>query len=133
MHEKTVSKIKSLLSKSLAKRLPDDIKVVLIDRLESERLNFIYKEKRKPTNVLSFCYPQLAPGEKKNRKSYGEILICPDIVKKEAFKQGNSQTFQMTWMILHGILHLSGIHHEQSRAESRRFVRLEQKIMENFL
>ena len=62
---------------------------------------------------------------------YGEILICKDVVKKEAKLAGNTQLFQMTWMIAHGILHLAGVHHEKSVATAKRFSRLEKQILGN--
>mgnify|MGYP003394811471 FL=1 len=116
------SKIRHVLPKNILAKLPQEIGVVLINTHTSQKLNLIYRGKNKPTNVLSFFY----------NYEYGEILICPEIVKKEAKKQGNSQEYQMTWMVLHGMLHLAGVHHEQSRVQARRFFELEKKILIKF-
>ena len=119
MPKQIISKIKKLLPSPVSKKLPRKIKVVFLSSQEARKLNFIYRGKNKPTNVLSFFYGP----------EYGEILICPEIVKKEAKADGHTQLFQMTWMILHGMLHLAGVHHEKSSAAFRRFSSLEKRIL----
>lgn len=103
----------------LQKRLPKKVAVISISAKESRRLNRLYRKKNKPTNVLSFRYDS----------KYGEILLCPDIIKKEARAQGNSQKYQMTWMIAHGMMHLGGLNHEGGGAAIKKFERLEEIIL----
>ena len=152
-----VNKIKALLPKSLSSKLPREIGVVLLKPDESARLNLIYRNKNKATNILSFYYGP----------NYGEILICSEIVKKEAKEQdnlpphlksvynlfcdnknigsklslrgkevynrcGGEQVFQMTWMIAHGMLHLAGLHHESSGKDLVKFERLEKELLASF-
>ena len=121
MRDKIVSKIKKLLPLAVSKKLPREIKVVFLSSPKARKLNLIYRGKRKPTNVLSFFYGP----------NYGEILICLEIVKKEAKLAGHTQLFQMTWMIVHGILHLAGVHHEKSAVISRCFRSLEKRILKH--
>lgn len=108
------------IPKYLQKRLPKEVAVINISAKESRRLNRLYRKKNKPTNVLSFRYGL----------DYGEILLCPEIIKKEAKEQGNSQKYQMTWMAVHGMMHLGGVHHEGGGAQERRFMKLEVRILE---
>lgn len=117
--DNVTKKISVLFPTSICRRLPKDIAVIEISLPESEKLNLIYRGKRRPTNVLSFRYDS----------AYGEILICPDVIRKEAKKQGNSYRFQMTWMIVHGILHLAGVHHERSLQQARRVEKIEEQIL----
>lgn len=117
--EKTIQKIKNLLPINLKTKLPLEIKVVLINPESSKKFNLVYLGQNKPTNVLSFKYSP----------EYGEILICPEIVKKEAKRQGNTQAFQMTWMIAHGMIHLAGVHHEESKSVAEKSKRVERKIL----
>lgn len=122
MSNKTVKQLRGFLPKEMAKKLPKKIGVVFIDRETSRNLNKTYRKKDKPTNVLSFFY----------NPAYGEILICLDIVKKEAKMQGNAQLYQMTYMILHGMLHLAGVHHEKSSAAFRKFAKIEAGVLKKF-
>ena len=116
----TVQKIQRAMAPALRRKLPKKVAVILIDAKKSATLNAVYRGKRKATNVLSFRYDT----------TYGEILICPAVVRKEAKKQGNAQAFQMTWMIAHGMLHLAGVHHEKSSAIAKRVMGLEKQILE---
>ena len=114
-----VSQIRAIFPKRLASKLPQEIGVVLLKPEESARLNLIYRNKNKATNVLSFYYSP----------EYGEILICPEIVKKEAQEAKNPQKYQMTHMIVHGMLHLAGVHHENSQGLESKFIQLEKKLL----
>ena len=115
--------VRPLLPEALKKKLPETVAVVLIDAKTSARLNLIYREKRKSTNVLSFYYDA----------TYGELLICAAVVKAEAKAEGNSYEYQMTWMIVHGMLHLAGLHHEKSEAMEEKAERIESVILKKLV
>ena len=108
-----------LLSKALRKKLPRKVAIIGVSATESQKLNLIYRRKNKPANVLSFRYGP----------EYGEIIVCPAVVRAEAKRQGNTYKYQMTWMVLHGIIHLAGVHHEGSRAVDKKVVQLEHRVM----
>ena len=78
-----------------------ELSLVFIDAAHSRKLNRVYRNKNKSTNVLSF------PISKKS----GEIFIDLDTAKSEAPKFG--MTFQkfVTYLFIHGILHLKGMEH----------------------
>ncbi|GAI58718.1 unnamed protein product, partial [marine sediment metagenome] len=76
----------------------------IVDENESAALNYKYRHKNKPTNVLSFpC--DLPPDIPINY--IGDIIICAPIVNKE----------DLTWahITIHGILHLLGYDHIQEQ------------------
>lgn len=100
-------------------KLPKKIVIVAISTQKSQNINWEFRKKSEPANVLSFYY-----GPK-----YGEILVCPEVIRLEAKKQGNFFHYQMTWMILHGMMHLAGRHHEQSPTVARYLEKLETKIL----
>lgn len=114
-----IRKIVKLLPQNLRGKLPAGIKLVKISSAESRRLNRIYRKKNKPTNVLSFYY----------NRDYGEIFLCPEIIRKEAKSAGNSYRYQFTWMVLHGMIHLTGLHHEGARQVELKVGRLEKDIL----
>ena len=107
------------LPQTVRKRLPAEILVVSVAEKESQRINRQYRNKDKAANVLSFRYSD----------AYGEILVCPAVIRREARAQGHTFHYQMTWYILHGMIHLAGMHHEQSRAAAEKVHRLEQRIL----
>ena len=103
----------------LRKRLPQKISLIEVTEKESQRINLLYRRKDKPTNVLSFRYSN----------AYGEILVCPEVIWREAKAEGNPQGYQMTWMIVHGMIHLAGVHHEKSKTAERTFLQIEKDTL----
>lgn len=107
------------LPSAISKQLPKEITIITVSVKESLKLNRRYRNSRKPANVLSFLYGQ----------EYGEIIICPSVIAQDAKKQRNTQLFQMTWMVLHGMLHLAGLHHEKSKVIAEMSERIEQEVL----
>lgn len=117
-----IQKIKNAFPYFLRRKLPEKIKIISLAMQESARLNRFYLKKNTPANVLSFRYGA----------DYGEILLCPEVIRREAREARNPQEYQMTWMIVHGMIHLAGVHHERSKAVARRFEKLEKDILAHF-
>jgi probable rRNA maturation factor len=112
-------KIVKILPRFLQKRLSKKIKITAISDKKSRRLNRVYRGKNKSANVLSFRYGH----------DYGEILVCPEVIRREAERQGNTYKYQMTWMVLHGMLHLAGLHHERSKSFEKRTKKIEEAVL----
>ena len=95
-----------LPSKNLA---TNNLSIKLIDTETMQTLNRTYRNKDKPTNVLSFPY-QAFPGEK---ESYlGDIAICAPVVITEVEQQHKDITAHWAHLTIHGVLHLLGYDHE---------------------
>lgn len=114
--------LRRLLPRYLKRRLPSSITIVEVGAAEASRLNSLFLKKNRPANVLSFRYG----------KGYGEILVCPKVIRREAKGQGNTYKYQLAWMVLHGMLHLAGLHHERSRLLARKAQELEKTILRKF-
>ena len=86
-----------------------NLSLVFIGDKKSKDLNKTYRNKNKPTNVLSF------PLDKNN----GEIFITLSVAKKEAVKFHKSFTNFVGFLFIHGCLHLKGMEHgsRMERAE----------------
>lgn len=88
-----------------------ELSLVFIDNKLSKQLNKTYRQKNKPTNILSF--PLL--------KTSGEIFINLELAKKEALVF--DQTFQnfVGFLFIHGLCHLKGMRHGSTmeKAESK--------------
>ncbi len=125
-----VKKVWPLLPRILLRQLPRKIEIVSVAEKRSRLLNLIYRRKNKPANVLSFLYGlDVSRRSRQAKADYGEILICPVLIRREAKKQGNTYKYQMTWMVLHGMIHLAGLHHEESRRLAERVEKLEHSIL----
>jgi probable rRNA maturation factor len=85
-----------------------EVTVRIVDESESQQLNFDYREKDKPTNVLSFPF-QCPPGIE--LPLLGDLVICASVVAQEAKEQQKTLTAHWAHMVVHGSLHLLGFDH----------------------
>lgn len=86
-----------------------EVTVRIVDEEESQQLNFDYREKDKPTNVLSFPF-ELPPGVEE-LPLLGDLVICAQVVAAEAKEQGKELHHHWAHMVVHGCLHLLGFDH----------------------
>ena len=87
-----------------------EITLRLVDTEEMTTLNSTYRHKKGPTNVLSF--PFSMPGAIPEDVPFiGDIVICSDVVNREATEQGKEPAAHWAHMIVHGIFHLLGLDH----------------------
>jgi probable rRNA maturation factor len=97
-----------------------EVAVVFCGDKKLRELNFQFRGKDRPTNVLSFPDGDNAPG--------GGIALSFETISAEAKAQGKPFLNHTKHMILHGFLHLLGFDHEKSRA-ARLMERLEIAIL----
>lgn len=89
-----------------------DVTIRIVDTNEMAALNNTYRKKSGPTNVLSF--PIDLPDEILGACPFlGDIVICAEVVNREASEQQKSQQSHWAHMIVHGIFHLLGYDHEK--------------------
>ena len=92
-----------------------EVTVRFTDEVESQALNFEYRGKEKPTNVLSFPF-EAPPGIEINL--LGDLVICAPVISREAKEQQKAVVNHYAHMTVHGLLHLMGYDHiEDADAE----------------
>lgn len=85
-----------------------EITIRLVDAEESQYLNGTYRNKDKPTNVLSFPF-EAPPGVE--LPFLGDLVICSSVVAQEAKQQNKIEQHHWAHMVIHGCLHLLGYDH----------------------
>ncbi|MEL0637036.1 rRNA maturation RNase YbeY [Marinomonas sp. TI.3.20] len=85
-----------------------EVTVRLVDEEESLALNSEYRGKDKSTNVLSF--PFEAPMDL-DVPLLGDLVICTQVVNREAEEQQKTALDHWAHLTIHGILHLRGYDH----------------------
>jgi len=98
----------AVLSGSETERDEAELTVRIVQSDESQQLNKNYRGKDKPTNVLSFPF-QNPPGI--TLPLLGDLVICKEVVEKEAVEQGKELNVHWAHMLIHGTLHLLGYDH----------------------
>ncbi|MFB0979816.1 MAG: rRNA maturation RNase YbeY [Alteromonadaceae bacterium] len=102
-----------------------ELTVRVVGILESQTLNLQYREKDKPTNVLSFPF-EIPEGIELDL--LGDLVICADVVSEEANEQHKDLHNHWAHMVIHGCLHLLGYDHIDD-SEATEMEALETKLL----
>lgn len=78
-----------------------DLSLTFISKKEIHSINKKYRNVDSPTDILSF------PLDKKS----GEIFICQEIAKKKAPSFERNYSNFLTFLFIHGLVHLKGYDH----------------------
>ena len=103
-----------------------EMTVRIVDESESHELNLTYRGKDRPTNVLSF--PFECPDEVE-LPLLGDLVICRQVVEREAAEQEKPLMAHWAHMVVHGCLHLLGYDHIEDD-EAEEMESLETQIMQ---
>ena len=103
-----------------------EMTVRIVDEAESHELNLTYRGKDRPTNVLSF--PFECPDEVE-LPLLGDLVICRQVVEREAAEQEKPLMAHWAHMVVHGCLHLLGYDHIEDD-EAEEMESLETQIMQ---
>jgi len=110
---------------------PAVVSLRVVTSAESRKLNFAWRGKDKPTNVLSFPVGDEQMMIEEGAEQLGDLAICAQVVAREAKQQGKSSSAHWAHMMVHGVLHLLGYDHETSR-DARVMEALEVKVLQQF-
>lgn len=93
-----------------AEAVQGSVNILLADDVQVQALNRDFRQKDKPTNVLSF-----PDGEDAH---LGDIVLAYETVAREAAQQQKPFEAHAQHLVVHGILHLLGYDHELGEAEA---------------
>ena len=101
------------------------ISFLLTSNSEIKLLNQKYRNKNKPTNVLSFPM-----NEKIENKNYlGDVVISCEKIIDESYEQNIKKYKYLSKMTIHGVLHLLGYKHDTDR-QFNKMNSIEKNILE---
>lgn len=89
-----------------------EITVRIVGEPEGRALNRDYRSKDYATNVLTFDYTQ-------KPVVMADLVLCADVLAREAREQGKSLQAHYAHLLVHGALHAQGWDHETSAADAR--------------
>jgi probable rRNA maturation factor len=98
----------------------DIVSVQCVSAEEMKRLNFEYRKKDSPTNVLTFSY---------NEDHEHDVSLCMDVAEKEAQERGDTIRDYVALLLVHAFLHVCGMDHERSLGEAKKTEDIEKKIL----
>lgn len=104
---------------------PGNLSIVFVSPAVSRQLNRRYRGKDRATNVLSWLWAD--EQQPISEREWGEIILCPAIIRKEAPAYHRSYAKHVQRLLEHGLIHLLGLDHE-TPADQRRWKRYEQRL-----
>jgi len=98
-----------------------DLVVLLTDDAAVRELNVRFRDKDRPTNVLSFPAVDMpvAGDEPGQAPHLGDVVLAFGVCRDEAAAQGKTLAGHLTHLVVHGVLHVLGRDHEdEAEAEA---------------
>lgn len=93
-----------------------NVSLAIINDGKMTEINHQYRGKNKTTDVLSF---ESSDEEKENDKFLGEILISFTQIKKQAEEFKKSTADELSFIFVHGLLHLLGYTDETDESRQK--------------
>ena len=109
---------------------PKTLDIYITDGTEGRELNLEARGKNYPTNILS--YPSEMPVniiELMPTLPLGELIICHEVVVREAAEQDKTVAQHISHLVTHGVLHVLGFDHELGQAEQDEMESFEIEIL----
>ena len=111
---------------------PAEISVTFVDNKQIQELNKQYRNKDMPTDVLSFPMGENGVYDENHAtgaKILGDIVISLDKALAQAAEYGHSPLRELSFLTVHGVLHLLGWDHMEP-GEAARMYRRQEEILE---
>lgn len=124
-------RLQALLTRPLLRKtvqsaifFPAELTLRFVNAEEGRVLNKDYRGKDYATNVLTFAYTEDSDAE----VTQADIILCTDVLEKEAAEQNKSVLEHAQHLVVHGVLHAQGYDHE-SDEEAEEMEALEIEIL----
>jgi probable rRNA maturation factor len=97
---------------------PDaQLSILIVDDTQIAEFNGAYLNHAGPTNVISFPM-QEGPFSDISPDLLGDVVISADTAHREAVEAGMEMVERFNQLLIHGILHLTGYDHVNSKEEA---------------
>lgn len=104
--------------------------VILVDEKTIQDINRDYRKIDKVTDVISFAFEDNDKKEYNKTRILGEIYICIPRMMEQAKEYGHSETRELAFLGVHGLLHLLGYDHMKKEDEIVMFAKQEEVLNE---
>ncbi len=97
------------------------LSIIFVDEAEIKRINKEYRGIDKVTDVISFAFEDNATLVYNNIRVLGDIYICIPRMFSQASEYGHSVKRELSFLTVHGLLHLLGYDHLTKEDEEKMF------------
>ncbi len=102
--------------------------IIFVTKEEIHELNKQYRGVDRVTDVISFALEDAHDVSLSDIRVLGDIYICIDRMKEQAIEYNHSETRELSFLTVHGLLHLLGYDH-QTKEEEEVMFNLQRKIL----
>ena len=106
--------------------------VILVNNDTIQKINKEYRGIDKITDVISFAFEDNDKDLYNGIRMLGEIYICIPQMKQQAKLYGHSQTREIAFLAIHGLLHLLGYDHTKSIEEEKIMFGKQELVLNGF-
>lgn len=99
--------------------------VILVDDVYIHRLNLEYRHIDRPTDVITFALEDYEDIIYEDMRVLGDIYISIDRAREQAISYGHSLKRELSFLAIHGFLHLLGYDHMNKEDEKVMFEKQE--------
>ncbi|MEE8383304.1 MAG: rRNA maturation RNase YbeY [Thermodesulfobacteriota bacterium] len=105
-----------------------EVSILLVDDHQIKKINKKYLRRNRPTDVISFSQIE---GEFRHITTHllGDVVISVETAKRQAKENDIILQDEITFLLIHGILHLLGYDHEGSVRKEREMRAKERKLL----
>lgn len=113
-----------------------ELSITFVSNERIKEINRDYRQKDKPTDVISFAMEELGEGEieivgVEQPRILGDIIISIPKAKEQAEEYGHSFLRELSFLAIHGFLHLLGYDHETEEDEKEMFS-IQREILDEY-
>lgn len=105
--------------------------IIIVDEKKIKELNKNYRNKDSITDVISFALEDDETFIKTDFRVLGDIYICLKRAKDQANEYGHSFLRELSFLTIHGLLHLLGYDHMEEEEEKVMF-ELQERILDEY-
>ena len=102
--------------------------IIFVGEEEIQKINREYRGIDSVTDVISFALEdnETSPSEV---RVLGDIYVCIPRMKEQAVMYSHSETRELSFLVVHGLLHLLGYDHMKSKEEEKIMFDLQDEIL----
>ena len=104
----------------------------VVDLDTIHEINKKYRSIDRPTDVISFAYEDVEEKNELGFRDLGDILISLDVLKKQAKEFNHKDERELSFLFIHGFLHLLGYDHVKDEKEAEEMYRIQNEILNSF-
>ena len=105
--------------------------IIIVDENTIQKINREYRNKDSVTDVISFALEDDNSFIKTEYRVLGDIYICLNKAKSQAIEYGHSFLREISFLTIHGLLHLLGYDHMEKNEEKVMF-ELQERILNEY-